>query len=55
MQLPATNEYNDNVVAFWQPQKSPAAGDELVFKYRLRWFTRDRIKTKRTASDETHS
>ena len=38
MQLPATNEYNDNVVAFWQPQKSPAAGDELEFKYRLHWF-----------------
>jgi len=55
MQLPATNEYNDNVVAFWQPQKVPVAGDELVFKYRLRWFTRDRIKTKRSASDETHS
>ena len=28
MQLPAANEYHDNVVAFWQPQKSPAAGDE---------------------------
>jgi len=55
MQLPATNEYHDNVVAFWQPQKVPVAGDELVFKYRLRWFTRDRIKTKRIASDETQS
>jgi periplasmic glucans biosynthesis protein len=38
MQLPAVNEYNDNVIAFWQPEKSPAAGDELEFKYRLHWF-----------------
>ena len=38
-QLPAHNEYNDNVVAFWQPQSAPAAGDQLVFKYRLRWFS----------------
>jgi periplasmic glucans biosynthesis protein len=40
MQLRAVNEYNDNVIAFWQPEKSPAAGDEFVFKYRLHWFAR---------------
>jgi glucans biosynthesis protein len=40
LQLPATNEYNDNVVAFWQPEKLPQAGDALVFKYWLHWFTR---------------
>ncbi len=39
LQLPAQNEYNDNVVVFWQPQKLPQAGDELDFKYRLHWFT----------------
>ena len=38
MELPTANEYNDNVVAFWQPEKRPAAGDELQFKYRLHWF-----------------
>lgn len=54
MQMPATNEYNDNVVAFWQPQGNPVAGDELVFKYRVHWFTQDRIKARRAASDETH-
>jgi glucans biosynthesis protein len=41
IQLPATNEYNDNVVAFWQPEKGPAAGDTLDFKYRLHWFSRE--------------
>lgn len=39
-QLPATNEYSDNVVVFWQPKKLPAAGDELEAKYRLHWFSR---------------
>ena len=39
MQLPATNEYNDNVVAFWQPEKAPASGDEMEFRYRLHWFS----------------
>ncbi len=38
LQLPAQNEYNDNVVVFWQPKKLPQAGDRLDFKYRLRWF-----------------
>ncbi len=44
LQLPTTNEYNDNVVAFWQPAKSPAAGDEIRFKYRLHWFSQDSNK-----------
>jgi glucans biosynthesis protein len=38
MQLPATNEYNDNMVAFWQPQKVPKTGEEILFQYRLHWF-----------------
>lgn len=44
MQLPAANEYNDNVIAFCQPEKSPAASDELAFRYRLHWFARESNK-----------
>ncbi len=44
MELPTPNEYNDNVVAFWQPEKRPAAGDELQFKYRLHWFQQESNK-----------
>ncbi len=54
MQLPASNEYNDNVVAFWQPEKAPAAGASLEFKYRLHWFTRESNKPAPVASEETH-
>ena len=44
LQIPTANEYSDNVVAFWEPEKKPAAGDELEFKYRLHWFTRESNK-----------
>lgn len=44
MQLPAANEYNDNVVTFWQPQGSPATGDEIEFRYRLHWFSEESNK-----------
>jgi glucans biosynthesis protein len=44
MQLPVANEYNDNVVAFWEPEKKPVANDELVFRYRQRWFTQESNK-----------
>ena len=44
LQFPTANEYSDNVVAFWEPEKKPAAGDELEFKYRLHWFTRESNK-----------
>ncbi|HEY1583371.1 MAG TPA: glucan biosynthesis protein [Chthoniobacterales bacterium] len=57
MQLPTRNEYFDNVVAFWQPEKKPVAGDELQFRYRLRWFNRESNKdrngaVRRNSSDE---
>lgn len=43
-QLPANNEYNDNVVVFWQPQDAPKAGEELTRSYRLHWFTEESNK-----------
>ncbi len=39
LQLPTANEYNDNVVLFWRPEKAPQKGDALEFQYRLHWFT----------------
>ncbi|BCG09568.1 MULTISPECIES: glucan biosynthesis protein D [Buttiauxella] len=37
MEIPTTGETLDNIVCFWQPEKSVKAGDELEFKYRLYW------------------
>jgi len=37
VQIPSDDEHNDNIVAFWVPQKSPEAGDQLDFSYHLEW------------------
>jgi glucans biosynthesis protein len=39
VQLPAKNEYNDNVVAFWAPETAPKAGSTIELEYTLHWFT----------------
>lgn len=37
--LPTSDEYHDNVVAFWMPQATLRRGDRLQLRYRL-WWTR---------------
>ena len=37
VQIPTKNEYNDNMVAFWVPEKAPEAGNILNCAYRLHW------------------
>lgn len=37
VELPTENEFNDNIVAFWTPEKLPPAGDPLELEYRLHW------------------
>jgi glucans biosynthesis protein len=37
MQLPTADETNDNIVAYWVPERLPAAGQPLDFAYRLHW------------------
>ncbi len=37
VQIPTHNEYNDNMNAYWVPEKTPQAGDTLNFSYRLHW------------------
>jgi glucans biosynthesis protein len=36
-QYPTPDETNDNVTAYWVPEKLPAAGQPLDFAYRLHW------------------
>ncbi len=40
VEIPTADETNDNIVAFWTPEKLPDAGKEMHFNYRLH-FTRD--------------
>jgi len=37
MEIPATNEFVDNVVAMWEPADIPKPGDRIEFSYRQHW------------------
>jgi glucans biosynthesis protein len=37
IEVPTTNEFNDNVVALWVPAKAPAAGEPIDIEYKLHW------------------
>jgi periplasmic glucans biosynthesis protein len=37
VQIPAPDETNDNIVAYWVPDKAPAAKEPFDFEYRLLW------------------
>jgi glucans biosynthesis protein len=37
VQIPAPDETNDNIVAYWVPDKLPAPGEAFDIEYRLRW------------------
>ncbi|MDE3084131.1 MAG: glucan biosynthesis protein, partial [Verrucomicrobiota bacterium] len=38
VELPSPDEGNDNIVAFWVPEKLPPAGQALEYEYKLHWF-----------------
>lgn len=37
VELPTVDETSDNMVAFWNPEEKPRAGQELLYSYRLHW------------------
>ena len=37
MEIPATNELADNIVAMWEPANRPQAGERIEFSYRQHW------------------
>ena len=39
VELPAADETDDNIVAFWNPEETPQPGQELLYDYRLHWGT----------------
>jgi len=38
VEIPTPDETNDNIVAFWVPEKLPAIGEAIEFEYKLHWF-----------------
>lgn len=41
VEIPTADETNDNIVAFWSPEKLPEAGQPLDVAYRLHWTLDD--------------
>lgn len=39
VEIPTADETNDNMVCFWNPADKPAAGQELLYSYRMYWGT----------------
>ncbi|MCX6952471.1 MAG: glucan biosynthesis protein [Verrucomicrobia bacterium] len=59
-ELSARDETNDNIVAFWVPERLPPAGEPIEFEYKLHWFS-DQIRppagfvtSTRTGQSQTH-
>ena len=46
-QMPTTNEYADNVVAYWAPTVPPEAGEKRELAYRLTWTRNEPQGSKR--------
>ena len=42
-ELSASDETNDNIVAFWVPDRLPPVGEPIEFEYKLHWFS-DQIR-----------
>jgi periplasmic glucans biosynthesis protein len=40
VEIPTTDETNDNMVCFWNPADKPVPGQEMLFSYRMYWGTR---------------
>jgi len=37
VEIPTADETNDNIVAFWNPEKLPQPGEAMNFAYRMHW------------------
>lgn len=37
MEIPTSNELSDNIVALWEPARTPKPGDRIEFSYRQHW------------------
>ncbi len=38
VEIPTGTEFDDNIVVFWIPEKTPPAGSALELEYRLHWY-----------------
>ncbi|MDF7680932.1 glucan biosynthesis protein [Enterobacteriaceae bacterium ESL0689] len=55
LEIPTTGETLDNIVCFWQPEKTIKAGDKLDFSYRLYWSAEPPVRTPLARIMDTYS
>jgi glucans biosynthesis protein len=41
VEIPTTADINDNIVAYWVPERKPAPGEPIGFSYRMYWYGDD--------------
>jgi glucans biosynthesis protein len=41
VEIPTTADINDNIVAYWVPERKPAPGEPIAFSYRMYWYGDD--------------
>lgn len=41
VEIPTKSDTNDNIVAFWVPEKQPKPGEPVVFAYTMYWYSDD--------------
>jgi periplasmic glucans biosynthesis protein len=41
VEIPTHTDTNDNIVAFWVPEKLPEPGNPLALSYKMYWYSRD--------------
>ncbi|MCH6257109.1 glucan biosynthesis protein G [Puniceicoccaceae bacterium K14] len=54
LELPTDSEFDDNVVAFWESEKTPKQGENLIYEYSLHW-TKQRTPSGKSVPYATSS
>jgi glucans biosynthesis protein len=55
VEIPLADETNDNIVAYWAPQKSLRAGETIAFSYRIRAMSEMRFRAALASVEHTLS
>ena len=55
VEIPLTDETNDNIVAYWTPQKPLRAGETIAFSYRIRAISEMRFRSTPASAERTLS
>jgi glucans biosynthesis protein len=53
VEIPTKDETADNIVAFWNPQRKPQRGEELLYAYRLYWCRENPFAPKLATTGST--